>query len=97
MLFEFRDDTEKCDRGKNCPILSSCEPQVRSTRCTVRELLPAAIPSLATAFLISESGTSTYELSRINIILSPISCIRVGGVKVSIVAFQAIDPGSIPG
>ena len=37
------------------------------------------------------------ELSHINIILSPIYCIRVGGVKVSIVAFQAIDPGSIPG
>ena len=37
------------------------------------------------------------ELSHINIILSLISCIRVGGVKVSIVAFQAIDPGSIPG
>ena len=25
------------------------------------------------------------------------SCHGVGGVKVSIVAFQAIDPGSIPG
>ena len=24
-------------------------------------------------------------------------CYSVGGVKVSIVAFQAIDPGSIPG
>ena len=76
---------------------SSSEPQVRSTHCTVRELLPSAFPSWAIAFLLSDSGTSTCELSHINIILSPISCIRVGGVKVSIVAFQAIDPGSIPG
>ena len=36
-------------------------------------------------------------IALLNIELTGVSAVGVGGVKVSIVAFQAIDPGSIPG
>ena len=36
-------------------------------------------------------------IALLNIELTGDSAVGVGGVKVSIVAFQAIDPGSIPG
>ena len=48
-----------------------------------------ALHSLHFSFLfIIHSHTSALQMY---------SCNSVGGVKVSIVAFQAIDPGSIPG
>ena len=48
--------------------------------------------------LAEYSRVEGKALSKVAFILPrsvPVNC--VGGVKVSIVAFQAIDPGSIPG
>ena len=108
MLFEFRDDTEKCGRGKNFVLLyhSSCvpatthecdPPTVRYGNFCLLHFRPGPVRSYLANLLLIIYTELFCELSHINIILSPIYCIRVGGVKVSIVAFQAIDPGSIPG
>ena len=48
------------------------------------------------------SFVSTYDASNVNFAVyeiktSPLSSTGVGGIMVSIAAFQAVDPGSIPG
>ncbi len=42
-------------------------------------------------------STSTRPLLHFTLLFVFITYISVGGVKISMVAFQAVDPGSIPG
>ena len=59
---------------------------------------PGSIPGRRrVVYITRKTETKNNDCTRLSILRARHVLHRVGGVKVSIVAFQAIDPGSIPG